>query len=263
MRRALWLSFVFALSAVVVVALWAASAGSATTANRVVDVDPEHASEVVERGTLPVDLTLPASAQFKTLGMSAATVAAADPPLGTVRAMPVLDDVLGTYRIRGFTLRGIGQHIEVWVQQGTAPGFQPGTTDFPAGDCRNDGVRNVVTDAQIASLINEFDTTIYPKESATFSVPPSRDGMGGAVLPPALGLPDDYYAGDGSKIVTLVSNVRDDNYYDKGKSKVEKYIDRKADFVAAIVFYDDPAETSLQYAPYTLTVNGVTQPGGS
>ena len=36
-----------------------------------------------------------------------------------------------------------------------------------------------------------------------------------------------------------------------------------ADFVGAIVFYDDPSETSFQYAPYTLTVNGVVQPGGS
>ncbi len=49
----------------------------------------------------------------------------------------------------------------------------------------------------------------------------------------------------------------------KGKGKAAKYIDRKADFVAAIVFYDDPTESSIQYAPYTLTVNGVTQPGGS
>ena len=49
----------------------------------------------------------------------------------------------------------------------------------------------------------------------------------------------------------------------KGKGKAGKYIDRKADFVGAIVFYDDPTESSIQYAPYTLTVNGVTQPGGS
>jgi hypothetical protein len=47
-----------------------------------------------------------------------------------------------------------------------------------------------------------------------------------------------------------------------GAANVEKYIDRKADFVAAIVTYEDPAERSDQYAPYTLTVNGVVQPGG-
>ena len=42
----------------------------------------------------------------------------------------------------------------------------------------------------------------------------------------------------------------------------QKYIDKKADFVGAIVTYDDPSESVDQYAPYRLTVNGVTQPGG-
>ena len=49
----------------------------------------------------------------------------------------------------------------------------------------------------------------------------------------------------------------------RGQGVVWPYIDRNADFVGAIVFYDDPSERSTQYAPYTLTVNGVTQPGGS
>jgi hypothetical protein len=31
----------------------------------------------------------------------------------------------------------------------------------------------------------------------------------------------------------------------------------------AIVAYDEPTEQVQQYAPYTLEVNGVTQPGGS
>jgi hypothetical protein len=39
-------------------------------------------------------------------------------------------------------------------------------------------------------------------------------------------------------------------------------VDKNADFFAAVVFYDDPSETSTHYAPYRLSVNGVTQPGG-
>ena len=155
--------------------------------------------------------------------------------------MPVLDDAFDTYRFRGFTLRAVGEHIEVWVQQGVVPGFPAttvGTLDFPAGDCRNDGVRNVVTNEQIASLIHEFDTNIYPKESATFSVPPTRNGTE-AQLPGLLGLPDDYYIGDGDKIVTLISNVEDTNYYDRNNagqltyiagffsSQINAYFDRK------------------------------------
>jgi hypothetical protein len=33
--------------------------------------------------------------------------------------------------------------------------------------------------------------------------------------------------------------------------------------VVAVVAYDEPTEQVSQYAPYTLTVNGVVQPGGS
>jgi len=48
-----------------------------------------------------------------------------------------------------------------------------------------------------------------------------------------------------------------------GKANVQKYIDKKADFVGAVVTYNDPSETATQYAPYQLTVNGVVQPGGA
>jgi Immune inhibitor A-like, MAM domain len=47
------------------------------------------------------------------------------------------------------------------------------------------------------------------------------------------------------------------------KANVQKYIDKNADLVAAIVTYNDPSEASDQYAPYQLTVNGVVQPGGA
>ena len=79
--------------------------------------------------------------------------------------------------------------------------------NFPTGDCRNDGVRNMVTAGQVNTFIHEFDTNIYPKESAAFSVPPDRDGSD--ALPAArpaerARLTPDYYEGDGDKIVTLV-----------------------------------------------------------
>jgi hypothetical protein len=43
---------------------------------------------------------------------------------------------------------------------------------------------------------------------------------------------------------------------------IKKVLGKKADVVAALVMYDDPTESVGQYARYTLTVNGVTQPGG-
>jgi hypothetical protein len=36
----------------------------------------------------------------------------------------------------------------------------------------------------------------------------------------------------------------------------------RADFVGAIVMYDEPTEAITDYAPYALTANGVAQPGG-
>ena len=43
---------------------------------------------------------------------------------------------------------------------------------------------------------------------------------------------------------------------------LRKAIGTNADVVAAIVPYHDSTELVQQYAPYTLRVNGVVQPGG-
>ena len=43
---------------------------------------------------------------------------------------------------------------------------------------------------------------------------------------------------------------------------LRKAIGTQADLVSAIVTYHDSTETITQYAPYSLLVNGVAQPGG-
>jgi hypothetical protein len=62
--------------------------------------------------------------------------------------------------------------------------------------------------------------------------------------------------------VTVKPLKLDGDFALKGFNYIGKYVDQQADWVGAIVFYDDPTETSTQYAPYKLTVNGVVQPGG-
>ena len=116
------------------------------------------------------------------------------PPIGTVREWLGLDDTKGNYYRKNYQLRAIGRHIEVWVAQDLA---------FPAGDCRRNALE--VSDAQIAELVNEFDSTIYPKETAVFSRPPDRDGSGATM--------EGDFTGAGDKTVTLVVNVRNPNYY--------------------------------------------------
>jgi hypothetical protein len=139
--------------------------------------------------------------------------------VGETRDWFALDDAAGFY-LKEYTLRGIGNNIEVWVASEPDDGTSAGT-DFPAGDCRN-GERTDVTDAQVNSLIEQFDGNIYPTESDAFSVPPPRDGSDSAAA--AIGLPADYWNGDGDKVVTLVDNVRDGNFYDTNNANGFSYI---------------------------------------
>jgi hypothetical protein len=124
-----------------------------------------------------------------------------------------LDDARGEIYLKRFTLRGKGDHVEVWVTPDLS---------FPAGDCRNDD-RVKVTDAQVRYLINQFDNNIYPKESRAFSRPPDRDGRK-AQASNYIDVGPRYYRGPGDKIVVLVDNVRDDNYYDTNNSGNRPYI---------------------------------------
>jgi hypothetical protein len=156
--------------------------------------------------------------------------ALAPPVVGDERLWLAFDTTQGDY-VKQYTLRGIGDNIEVWVssdEDEVSSGL-----DFPAGDCRNDGVRNVVTDDQVNYLIDQFDSNMYPIESDDFSVPPERDGSN-SQLAKLLELPRRYYRGPGDRIVTLIDNVRDENFYDTDNQNSLPYI---AGFYTS--FYDD------------------------
>jgi hypothetical protein len=128
---------------------------------------------------------------------AASSATAATSTVGTSQNWLALDDAKGVLYLKPYTLRGIGKNIEVWVANDTS---------FPAGDCRSSTPGSTeVTDAQVNGLITEFDTNMYPKESAAFSTPGLRDGSKAT-------LPGDF-RGPGGRIVTLVDNVRDANYY--------------------------------------------------
>lgn len=156
--------------------------------------------------------------------------ALAPPVVDEERLWLASDSTQGDY-VKQYTLRGIGDNIEVWVasdEDEVSSGL-----DFPTGDCRNDGVRNVITDDQVNYLIDQFDTNIYPVESDSFSVPPARDGAN-ALLAKILDLPRGYYRGEGDRIVALIDNVRDPNFYDTDNTNGYTYT---AGFYTS--FYDD------------------------
>jgi hypothetical protein len=131
-----------------------------------------------------------------------------EPVLGEPRYWAGLDIVQGAIYPKSFALRGVGKKIEVWVAH---------DLDYLPGDCRN-GVRTTITDAQVQDLIRAFDRTIYPRESAVFSVPPSRDGANALVGPPF------NPQGPGGRIVVLVDNVRDESFYDLNNTRAFGYV---------------------------------------
>ena len=74
------------------------------------------------------------------------------------------DDINGAVYLKRYVLRGIGDNVQVWVANDRA---------FPTDDCRNDLGLTEVTQKQVNSFVDEFNTNMYPQESKVFSVPPA------------------------------------------------------------------------------------------
>jgi hypothetical protein len=145
------------------------------------------------------------------------TFAAQDAEVGDSKLWLALDDINGIY-IKSYTLRGIGDNIQVWVAEDRA---------FPDGDCRNDLGLTDITDEQVSSFIAEFDGNIYPKESAAFSTPPNRNGSQALLYEPPNSFPrGTWEVGEerADDIVVLVDNVRDANYYAPDTPDGQTYI---------------------------------------
>ncbi|TFH27290.1 MAG: hypothetical protein E4G98_06280 [Promethearchaeota archaeon] len=160
------------------------------------------------------DIT-PASAGASSVGPRSA---------GSVGDMMValsLDDYNGYYFWTTFECRAAGTFAEIWVQVEV-------DLAYPEGDPRP---TPVITDDQITYLMAEFDNTIYPITTAYFGDPDFHDGSFSAWgnVPPR-----NYYEEEGKSMI-LVSNVRDEAYYDRDypyyiagfySPTFEDYIDR-------------------------------------
>lgn len=184
-------------------------AGAAPSGRAPVADDTRHVGPSITEGKL-----LPLRADVRRVARQAArrngAKAGAPPVVGDIRSWLALDLVEGVAYLKDYRLRGMGDKIEVWVAEDS----DEVSTDleFQPNDCRN-GPRTTITDGQVDYLIEEFDSNMYPVESAAFSVPPARNGAN-AILPGQIDLPANYYRGQGDNIVTLIDNVRDPNFYD-------------------------------------------------
>ena len=137
----------------------------------------------------------------------------------------ILNDFLGAYQLTFFNLVAESDQSQVWVQANLA---------WPAGDPR---AAPQIFCEQAEYMLGQFDDNIYPTEIDFFGPPDAHDGSGALlpVLVPSLGLPADYYADSAGRQIVLVSNIRDDNYYDSTyplyiagfySSTLEAYFDR-------------------------------------
>ena len=109
--------------------------------------------------------------------------------------------------LKEYAKRGEGKYVEVWVALNLA---------FPnPDDCRNQLGLTTITNQQIRGVIEQFDTVIYPKMSEGFSVPLTRYGNDTTFqeLFTADREMDCCVQVPGEKILVLVDNVRDTNYY--------------------------------------------------
>lgn len=97
-----------------------------------------------------------------------------------------------------FTLRSIGDNVEIWVANDLAYGPD------------NPKPADIVTQAQVDKLKAEFDSNIYPVATDFFGTPNSHDGSK-SPLPGMVGLPEGYYEGS-DKVIMLVDNVQDEGW---------------------------------------------------
>ena len=188
------------LPLLLLVPLPSANAESKTAAPAAVQAAPGQADDI--RELTRKDFTfegkpVQAPASYQPRASLLAEEPVVTPPVGTTRRMLALDDFNGIIYRKDYVLRGAGTKIEVWVATDTT---------FPAGDCRNSTPGSTeITDAHVASLINEFDNNMFPKETAAFSTPPDRDGTNALIA--------GDFTGAGDKTVALIDNVRDANFF--------------------------------------------------
>jgi Immune inhibitor A-like, MAM domain len=158
--------------------------------------------------------------------------------VGEVLPWVALDDENQVFYLKEFTLMAQDGTAQVWVASGAplvsnpaSPLFGDTTTgtNFPEGDCRNDGVRNVITQEQAGYILQQFSTVIRPTDVQWFDEPLARDGKQAA-------LGNDWRDKE-ARDVLLIDNVRDSNFYDTDNQNTFTYI--AGFFTTAMPFFHD------------------------
>jgi hypothetical protein len=202
------------MAAILLALFWSATTFTEAQAPVDADTDVAEISEALRNPSDPASLLV--NNQVSAFGADSVAAAAA---IGDQEDWAALQNAGGFYYLKTYELRAFDDTAEIWVAVGEgsdADGEPDGVTglDFPDGDCRNDGVRNVVTDEQANYLLDQFTNNIKSIDEAWFGEPDFRDGSAGLLPRPS---PE-------GKQVVLVDNVRDDNFYDTDNANSLPYI---------------------------------------
>lgn len=131
--------------------------------------------------------------------------------VGDTRTFIALDTLNGFFTT-DYEVRLISDTVEIWVQQDLTYTDADGKINPIHPDSRDP---EYITDERIMALATATERVI-PINVEFYGEYAGRDGSNAQLptLVPDLNLPDDYYAGSGNSVIILVSNVRDDNFYD-------------------------------------------------
>jgi len=126
------------------------------------------------------------------------------PPVGTTVYDWYVNAISGNPDLN---LRGIGDFIEVWVQDDLS---------FPTGDPRNaDPDKWQITDDMVNYIIEEFDDTIYAIVAGYYGAPDDRDGTN--TLFEDYGWPPFTYdwieTENPQRVILKIINYQDENYF--------------------------------------------------
>lgn len=143
--------------------------------------------------------------------VSSAPAGAARAPTAPTRNWPALDTTGNDFHAKPFTLAATGRRAAVWVARDLR---------FQRGDCRNAvnrGTRVRITKAQATYLARQFDRVVYERQRSLFGVPRPRNGSTAR---------DRRYSSSSrsSRVIVLVDNVRDENYYDRDNARNVPYV---------------------------------------
>ena len=174
--------------------------GTASAAPKPIDYSPTDAGPVIrEMPATPDIISNTPEDAAKEAGFSSNT-----PYTSCVLATKTwmrLNSVTGAYGFTNYYLVAEGPLAQIWVQSSLA---------WPAGDPRP---TPEITCEQAQYMLGQFENNMYPKETSFFGMPAAHDGA--YSLLEAWGyFPPGYYSDTAGRQVVLVSNVRDENYFD-------------------------------------------------